>query len=120
MKTWVTSHITITVSAAFDGVRFVVTHIKLHMYIHACITYIIKPMDGDLRKHMMFSLASLILPIAANQIGVIFLNFKHQFKLRSILLNNIGHVSPLLDDVLNVHNNACYSQFLLQDDLLPT
>lgn len=82
MIRWITSHITITVSAVFDGVHFVVTHIKLHMYIYACITYIIKPLDGVLRKHMMFSLASLILPIAANKTGVIFLNFKHQFRLR--------------------------------------
>lgn len=124
MITWVTSHITITVSAVFDGVHLVVTHIKLHMYTYicVCITYIIKPMDGVPRKHMMFSLASLSLPIAANQTGVTFFNFKHQFRLRSILLNNNCHVIPLLDDVfvLNVHNNLCYSQFLSRDDLMQT
>lgn len=90
------------------------------MYIYACITYIIKPMDGVLRKHIMFSLASLILPIVANQTGVIFLNFKQQFRLRSILLNNYCHVIHLLDDAFKCTYNACYSQFLPRDDLMPT
>lgn len=93
-----------------------------YICVYVCITYIIKPMDGVLRKHMMFSLASLILPIPANQTGVNFLNFKYQFRWRSILLNNNCHVIPLLDDVfvLNVPNNACYSQFLPRDDLMST
>lgn len=37
---------------------------------------------------MMRSLASLIVAIAPNQAGVIFLNVEHQFNFRSILMNN--------------------------------
>lgn len=55
---------------------------------------------------MMRSLASLIVAIAPNQSGVIFLNVKHQFNIRSILLNH--NCLLLLDSVLvlNLHNNA--------------
>lgn len=55
---------------------------------------------------MTRSLASLIVAIAPNQSGVIFLNVKHQFNIRSILLNH--NCLLLLDSVqvLNLHNNA--------------
>lgn len=57
---------------------------------------------------MMRSLASLIVAIAPSQAGVIFLNVKHQFNFRSILLNNNNFLLLFLDSVLvlHLHNNA--------------